>query len=247
MTRREAIARHRLREMIDATPAAKRPTMRAKIAASMGFKGTKRSRSDAVGKLLRGERAMTGARVTRIYDWFGRRARGEVRGVEVRKIAAKDYQVLGTMERMVLTPYAVSHIDADEFMQRRTIWTMPAPPIVIDTVAHIRSFAFAIIERAGYFYIGGSFTIPWGEMSVRAIGRDIVALFRKFNGAIYEAFTMRPPGEGYRIVALAFTEEGAAILAEEYDVAVDSYGYGVFLESRRVKRGEPYRLKEVSL
>ena len=53
MSKRQAIARYRLREMIDATPAAKRPALRAKIATSMGYKGTNRSKSNTIGRLLK--------------------------------------------------------------------------------------------------------------------------------------------------------------------------------------------------
>ena len=247
MSRREAIARYRLRQIIEATPKSKRPALRAKIAKSMGFKGTARSRSNTISRILKGDRKMTSKRVDTIYSWYGRRARGEVAGVNIEKIDARDYKVLGTMERMNITQYAVDYITDEDFLDRRTIWTTPTPPpIVIDTVAHIRAFSFAAIERGGTFIQGASFTIPWGDMFIRAIGRDIQILFKKFNGAVNEAFSMRPPGGGYRIIALAFNESGARTLAEMYDIEIDSYDYGVYLESRRTKRGEPYRLVEVN-
>lgn len=245
MSRREAIARYRLREIIEATPKSKRPALRAKIAKSMGFKGTARSRSNSISRVLQGTRKMTNKRVNVIYAWYGRRARGEVAGVSVPNIRASDYQVLGTMERMNITQYAVPYITEEQFQQNRTIWVSDPPPIIIDTVAHIRAFVFAAIERGGTFIQGASFTVPWGEMYIRAIGRDIRILFKKFNGAVNEAFTMSPPGGGYRIIALAFNEQGARYLEDMFDIPIDSYDYGVFLESRRAKRGEPYRLVEV--
>ena len=247
MSRREAIARHRLREIIEATPANKRSKVRAQIAKSMGFKGTARSRSNAVGRILGGTRKLTDKRIKTIYSWYGRRARGEVAGVSVPNVKASEYQILGTMERMNITKYAVPYITDEQFQRNSTIWVSDPPPIIIDTVAHIRAFAFAAIERGGTFIQGASFTIPWGEMYIRAIGRDIRILFKKFNGAVNEAFTMNPPGGGYRIIALAFNESGARELEEMFDIAIDSYGYGVFLESRRAKRGEPYRLVEVNV
>ena len=246
MSKRQAIARYRLREMIDATPAAKRPALRAKIATSMGYKGTNRSKSNTIGRLLKGDRQIKDSRIDTIYAWYGRRARGEVAGVTVPKIRASDYQVLNTMERMSITQYALPYITDEQFQQNKNIWISEPPPIIIDTVAHIRAFAFAAIERGGTLLYGASFTIPWGEMYIRAIGKDIRILFKKFNGAVNEAFGMRPPGEGYRIIALAFTESGAQDLAEMFDIEVDSYDYGIFLESRRAKRGEPYRLIEVN-
>ena len=246
MSRREAIARYRLRQIVDATPRAKRPALRAKLAKSMGFKGTARSRSNTISRILKGDRKMTSRRVDVIYSWYGRRARGEVAGVTIPKINASDYKVLGTMERMNITQYAVDYVTEEQFESARTIWNTPTPPpIVIDTVAHIRAFTFAAIERGGTFIQGASFTIPWGDMFIRAIGRDIQVLFKKFNGAIDEAFSMRPPGGGYRIIGIAFNEAGARSLAEMFDIEIDSYDYGVFLESRRTKRGVPYRLVEV--
>ena len=121
MSRREAIARHRLREIIEATPRNKRAAVRAKLGKSMGFKGTPTSRSNAVGRILGGTRKLTDKRIKTIYSWYGRRARGEVSGVSVPNIKASEYQVLGTMERMNITQYAVPYITDEQFQRNSTI------------------------------------------------------------------------------------------------------------------------------
>ena len=81
----------------------------------MGFKGTARSRSNTISRILKGDRKMTSRRVDVIYSWYGRRARGEVAGVTIPKINASDYKVLGTMERMNITQYAVDYVTEEQF------------------------------------------------------------------------------------------------------------------------------------
>ena len=46
---------------------------------------------------------------------------------------------------------------------------------------------------------------------------------------------------------MAFSDPGAVALKEEFDIEIDAYGYGIFLESRRRPKGQIYKLRTVRL
>jgi len=248
--RREAIARHRLKMMIKETPPGRRRRLRSGLGKSLGFKGSAKNRADQVTNISRGRRArLTPLRMRRINEWYRRRALGQVPGVSVPDVNARDYFILNDNERIVLpTTWHKSQVTNDEFESDPNIWTIPAPVnIIINTVAHIRAFSFGVIDRGQDFFYGASFMVPWGDLLFKAVGDDIRDLFRRFNGVIYEAFMSPPPDQGYLIAALAFSDAGAFELREAYDVEIDGFSYGIFLESRRRPKGQVYKLKTVSM
>jgi len=247
--RREAIARHRLKRMLEETPLSRRRSLRLRLARSMGYGGKPKTRSDAITAIARGRRGRwTELRMRRVNEWYRRRALGQVPGVDVPDINARDYTILYDNERMNLAGMHISDVDADTFAADPDVWTIPPPPnLIIDTVAHIRSFAYAVIQYGGGLEVGASFMIPWGDMLRKAVGTDIRKLFARFNAVIYDAFMSPPPDGGYRILALAFNNAGAQAIAAVSDTEVDAYGYGIFLESRRRPKGQTYKLKTVSL
>ena len=249
-SRREAIARHRLKVMLRATPSNRRTTFRRRLGTSLGYSGSTKNRADQVTNIAKGRRSrLTDTRMRRINEWYRRRATGKIPGVDVPDVNARDYFVLNDNERIVLpsTWYKPAVLD-QEFEQDPNIWVIAPPPnIIINTVAHIRAFAFGIIDRGGGAVFGASFTIPWQDLLIRASGDDIRDLFKKFNGVIYEAFLSPPPDGGYRILALAFTDAGARSMADAFDSEVDAYGYQIALESRRRPKGKIYKLRTVQL
>lgn len=248
--RREAIARHRLKLMLKATPGNRRSTFRRRLGTSLGYTGSSKNRADQVTNIARGRRSkLTATRMRRINEWYRRRATGQVPGVDVPDVNARDYFVLNDNERIVLPQaWHKAEVLDQEFEQDPNIWTIPPPPnIIINTVAHIRAFAFGIIDRGGGAVFGASFTIPWQDLLIKAAGDDIRELFKKFNGVIYEAFLSPPPDGGYRILAMGFTDAGAQSLAVAFDSEVDAYGYQIALESRRRPKGKIYKLRTVQL
>lgn len=248
--RREAIARHRLKLMLRETPPSRRRAFRRRLGSSLGYGGSPRNRSDQVTSLARGRRGrFTPIRMRRINEWYRRRALNQVPGVNVPDVNARDYFILNDNERLVIpSAWHKDEVESGEFEQDPNIWNIQPPTnIIVNTVAHIRAFAFGAIDRGQDFIVGASFMVPWGDLLFKAVGDDIRDLFSKFNGVIYEAFLSPPPEQGYQLIALGFADSGAYALAERYDIEIDGFGYGIFLESRRRPKGQIYKLRNVTL
>lgn len=244
--RREVIARARLNEMINATPRNKRARFRARLGNSLGFSGSSKNKRDQVANIAsnRSRTKLSSKRVTRINEYYRRRALGQVSGVNVPNIKANEYFILNDSERINLAGY---HVETIDNQPDPNVWILPPPPeLIINTVAHIRAFSFCAIEYGGRAVIGASFMIPWGDNLRSVVGTNISKLFKKFNGAIQDSFESPPPGGGYRILEIAFSDLGASIVESNWDAPVDAYGYGIFLESRKKKKGEIYKLRTVT-
>ena len=245
VSKREIIARHRLNQIINATPTRKRSALRARLGSSLGYTGSVKNRRDQITNLTAGRRTkLTSKRITTINSWYRRRALGQVRNTDVPNVKYNEYFILNDSERINLAGY---HVETIENQIDPNVWTLPPPPqLIINTIAHIRAFSFAAIEYGGQAIIGARFMIPWGDNLRTVVGTNINKLFTKFNGAIFDAFESPPPTGGYRILELAFSDLGASWVEIKYDAPVDARGYGIFLESRQKKKGEVYKLRTVN-